>query len=405
MIIIGDKKDCCGCWGCYNVCPKRCISMKEDNEGFCYPIIDTTLCIECHLCEKVCPILNVEQEKCFPQKAYLIQHRDNAILRQSTSGGAFTAIGQWVIRQGGVVLGAAYDDNFVIRHCVVDNEEQLYKFRNSKYTQSLIEDNYRQVKSYLKEGRLVCFSGTPCQIEGLYMYLQKKKYPNLILVDLVCHAIPSPLVFRKYLALKKEKIGGQFTDVLFRDKYYGYKYSTMSLYNTERKKNYHEGVDTDVMLRAFFANMSVRPACYQCVFKKQYRVSDITIWDCFDVCKFSKEFNDDRGVTRALIHTDKGNDVIQGIQAYAKILLIDVEKAVNGVKEMKQSVPYNLEREHFFEDLNSMPTEKCFDKYFPKTIRSQIEKFSRLTMNRWGMYSFMKKIFMIMFPKKVAIKK
>lgn len=405
MITIKDKRDCCGCWGCYSVCPKECISMEEDHEGFRYPIINDKECVDCGMCVKVCPVLSVEKEIGFLQKAYLIQHRDAIILKDSTSGGAYTAISQWVINQGGVVFGAAYDNNFAVVHCSVEKEEELGRFRNSKYSQSLIIDVFKQVKKKLEDGCLVCFSGTPCQVEGLYTYLMKKKYPNLLLIDLVCHAVPSPMVFRKYLKLKREEIGGKFISVLFRDKYYGYKYSTMSIYNVDKKKDYHKGVDTDVMMRSFFSDLSVRPSCTQCAFKKRYRVSDITIWDCFDVYKFSKEFDDDRGVTRALVHTDKGAEIIQEIKNYAKTLPIDVEKAVEGVKEMKHSVQYSPKRDHFFKDLNSMRADECFNKYFPITLRVRIERMIRLVMNRLGLYSQAKRFFKILFPRQAAIKR
>ena len=153
MIAIKDKKDCCGCWACENACPKHCIEMKEDFEGFRYPVVDEEACIDCGLCEKVCPILNVEKEKPFAQTAFLLQHKDKQVLTESTSGGAFTALGEWVISQGGVVFGAAFTDGFVVKHVMVDKVEDLRRFRNSKYVQSQIGDSYSICKEKLR-GRL-----------------------------------------------------------------------------------------------------------------------------------------------------------------------------------------------------------------------------------------------------------
>ena len=166
MLEIKDKKVCCGCWACFSSCPQKCIDMKEDEEGFRYPEVDTEKCIDCHLCEKVCPVINVDPEKANQnQKGYLLQIKDNDIRKHSTSGGAFTAIASWVIKHGGVVFGAALDtENYEVHHRYTETLEGLEQFRISKYVQSHVDDCFIKVKNFLKEGRWVCFSGTPCQI-------------------------------------------------------------------------------------------------------------------------------------------------------------------------------------------------------------------------------------------------
>ena len=164
MIQISSKADCCGCSACSNICGHQAITMKSDSEGFLYPSVNMKLCTNCGLCEKVCPIINKKEEQQFHQKAYLVQHKDPKILRESTSGGAFTAIAAYILKKGGVVFGAAFDEQFRVVHTSVEDEKELYKFRNSKYVQSDLGDTFRQVRSILKTGRLVCYSGTPCQI-------------------------------------------------------------------------------------------------------------------------------------------------------------------------------------------------------------------------------------------------
>lgn len=191
MIEIKDKKDCCGCWACENACPKHCISMVEDEEGFRYPQVDKDTCIDCHLCEKVCPVINAKADVVKIQKAFLLQHKDEKVLQESASGGAFTAIASYVLKRGGVVFGAAYDKDFQVTHQYVETYEDLKIFRNSKYVQSLMDNAYLQAKEFLKQGRMVCFSGTPCQLEGLLNYL-RKPYENLVTVDVMCHSITSP---------------------------------------------------------------------------------------------------------------------------------------------------------------------------------------------------------------------
>lgn len=326
--------------------------MVEDEEGFRYPQVDMRLCVDCHICERACPIINIEEEKPRSQRAYLLQHKDERVLKESTSGGAFTAIASWVLRQGGVVFGAAYDEQLQVVHKYVETVDDLNIFRNSKYVQSVVGDAYHDALSFLKQGRMVCFSGTPCQLEGLLKYL-RKPYDNLITVDLMCHSITSPKVFRAYVDLKKSEKGEDIDNVMFRDKRpYGYKYSQMSVYKAGRQV-YHEGVETDVYLRSFFSDMNVRPSCYACKFKKRYRLTDFTIWDCFDVYKFSKEMDNDKGVTRILAHTERASEMLKQMDD-VRLLEIDADKAVAGVREMSASVRMNPRRSELFKELTAV---------------------------------------------------
>lgn len=408
MITIKDKKDCCGCWACENVCPKHCIGMKEDFEGFRYPVVDEDMCIDCGLCEKVCPIMNVEEETPFVQKAYLLQHKDKQVLMESTSGGAFTALGEWVISQGGVVFGAAFTDGFVVKHVMVDKVEDLKRFRNSKYVQSLISDSYSKCKEMLhthrerERGGAVLFSGTPCQIEGLLRFLHKP-YPNLLLVDVVCRAVPSPLLLRKYVDYRKCNSTSDIRNIWFRDKYYGYQYSSLTFAHKDSGEDYHRGVESDPYLRAFFSNTSVRPSCYDCRFKKRYRVSDLTIWDCFQPDSFGVdrlEHDFSYGVTRVLVHTEKGADAIRHISKYAAVEQIEAEKAVRGVREMMECVPMNVRRADFFRDLDSIGFERTINKFFPVTIRVRAERLIRVSFFKLGIYYAAKKLFKVFYKNR-----
>lgn len=307
MIHIEDKKECCGCWACYNACPKHCIGMKEDEEGFRYPVVDASLCIDCGLCEKVCPVIHADKtDTPHAQQGFLAQHKDEDIRKESTSGGAFTAIASWIIRQGGIVYGAGYrKGTFIVEHQGVETEKDLSVFRNSKYVQSNIGNTFKEALGHLKAGRWVCFSGTPCQIEGFRSFLRGREYEKLVCVDLVCRGIPSPRILTRYIEAQQALIGGEFTNVLFRDKHYGYHYSSFSIYNKVKGKDYHKGVDSNAYLRAFFNNLSDRPSCYDCRFKKRYRRSDLTLWDCFPIEKFTKQM-DGKGTTRVLVQSEKG---------------------------------------------------------------------------------------------------
>lgn len=388
MIVIQNKRDCCGCYACENVCPKVSIKLEEDNEGFYYPRINQDTCIDCHLCEKVCPVLNVELEQEKPQTAHLIQIKDETIRKESTSGGAFTAIARWVIKRGGVVFGALLDiDSYEVRHQWVDNEEELSLFRNSKYVQSRVDRCYQEVKKFLKEDRWVCFSGTPCQIEGLHHFLRGNNYEKLLLVDVVCYGIPSPGLFKDYMQWKQQQIGGKFSKMLFREKRLSYNYTSVSIFNEKPELNYHQGVEREQLMRSFFSDINVRPSCYDCKFKKRYRVSDFTIWDCYDVKAFSKNF-DEEGTNRVLVHSPLGERVMNDIKAWTKEEVYhDIVHFIADEIAMVKSVPINPRREAFFADYATMPMRELMEKWFPLTVAVRLKTFLRMTAFKLGIYN------------------
>ena len=392
MINITEKTNCCGCSACASICPKNCIRMKEDKEGFLYPNVDKDICVNCSLCKKVCPIINNIEEKFFKQKGYLVQIKDEKIRLESTAGGAFSAIAQYVLKKNGVVFGVQYDKDFNVIHTYIENEKDLYLYRNSKYVQSKIGNTFKQAKQFLQQNRLVCFSGTPCQIEGLKKYLQRE-YENLITIDIVCHAVPSPLVWHKYIQLKKNKYGNKITNILFRDKkYFGYKYSQMTLKDINNVDLEYNGVESDYMLRAFFSDICDRPSCYKCKFKKRYRVSDFTIWDCFITGLLAKELDDDKGTTRVLIHSAKGNDIFDIIKSDFRYKNICVDLLIKDVYEMFYSVKYNNNRIKFMHDINLLNEKDLFEKYFKETSKIKAQKFVRRLLNYMQIYSLVKTI-------------
>lgn len=395
-IQIDDKSKCCGCTACKSICPQNAIEMKEDEEGFLYPSINMDKCVNCGLCKKVCPVLNKVLEKKIEQKAYVVNNKDENIRSQSTSGGAFTAIAEYVIDNGGVIFGATFDKDFNVEHTYVTKKDDLRKFRGSKYVQSNLKNTFQEAKEFLNQGKLVCFSGTPCQIEGLKKFLGRD-YENLITVDIVCHAVPSPKFWRVYLNYQKNRLKiSKISDIKFRDKSnYGYKYSTMSIKYDDKK--YSEGVETDPFLRAFFGDLSDRPSCYNCAFKKQYRVSDITIWDCFTIEDFDKKLDDDKGTTRILIHSKVGKEIFEKIKNKFYYSEINPEKLVNGVKEMYKSVKINPNRAQFWKDINSMEEKEVIEKYFPiNTLKVKSERIIRRTLSKTKFYKTTKK-----FVKKI----
>ena len=393
-IDISDKEDCCGCTACKNICPVNAIEMKEDEEGFLYPFVDKEKCIKCGKCKKVCPIINKQCFDDYKPRAYLFQNKDDNVRKDSTSGGFSTAIGKYVIEKNGVVFGASFDEDFNVIHSEANNVEELSKFRKSKYVQSNLTDTFVKVKKYLDNGKLVLFSGMPCQVAGLNNFLEKK-YDNLILMDIMCHSVPSPLVYKNYkkYILNKMK-ANKIKDINFRDKSrYGYKYSLITI-KTDNEI-YSEGIDTDPYLRAFFKDYSVRPTCYKCNFKTMKRISDFTIWDCFNINELDKSFDDDKGTTRILVQSEKGQNIINKLEN-SKIEEINLNKAISKVREMTKSVKYNSNREKFFKELNENTNEDIFEKYFPINIKTRLNSGIRKFLSTIGLYSAIKS-----FTKKV----
>lgn len=383
------KSQCCGCTACVSVCPQNCITMIADNEGFLYPQINKELCNKCGRCAKVCPVITPIVEKEVLQSGYLFQHRDQKVRDESTAGGAFTAIAEYVIALGGVVFGVAYDEHFQVYHTFVETVSGLAQFRNSKYVQSVVGNSFTLVKEFLDAERLVCFSGTPCQIEGLFAYLEKD-YSNLILVDIVCRGIPSPLIWQKYL--EHQSIDKKQVDqIRFRDKHYGYKCPTLCL-NKYGKTLYRAGSQADPMLRAFMSNKSIRPSCYACPAKKRYRVSDMTIWDCFSVYNFDKKMDDDKGTTRVLCHTTKGSRIMNEISETSVCLKVSPELLIVGVTELTESVDIPSDRDLFFIDARQLSGHELFSKYYPITASVLFKTVVRHVLLLTGMYKLSKRI-------------
>ena len=387
FVKVEEKDLCCGCTACYSVCPKNAIKMVRDNEGFLYPEVDKEKCVNCGMCKKVCPILNKAKLNEFKPKTYLFQNKKEKIRKDSTSGGIFTAIGEFIIKNNGIIYGATFDDDFIVNHIGVENADELSKFRKSKYVQSNQNNCFKEIKQYLDNGKLVCYSGTPCQIGGLRAYL-RKDYENLLLVDIMCHSVPSPLVFEKYKNYILKKMNAKkILNINFRDKSrYGYKYSMMTV-ETDNG-TYSQGIDTDPYLRAFFSDISVRPSCYNCHFKTMKRVSDLTIWDCFNINEIDKSFDDDKGTTRVLVQSEKGQKLLEKLNN-ARLKEIDINIATKKVKEMTNSVNYNSKRKEFFENIND---DNVFEKYYPINIKTEVNSFVRKALAITGIYSSVKSL-------------
>ena len=309
MLKLINKKDCCGCFACYNICPKECISMLKDSEGFSYPQIDSKKCIECNLCEKVCPIINRYVEGEDKLEGYYGYINDDNIRLGSSSGGIFSAIADYVIENKGIVIGASFDDNFAVKHSIIESKRDLWKLRGSKYVQSEINDIFKCVRDFLDDNRLVLFTGTPCQVAGLKKYLQKK-YDNLYTVDILCHGVPSPKVWSKYINEKEKEYGSKIFKINFRNKDEGWNNFSLKI-NFENGAIYKNNIKNDLYLKFFLNHLSLRPSCHSCKFKSLNRASDLTIGDAWGIDKIDSSINSYNGVSLVIVHSEKGERLIK----------------------------------------------------------------------------------------------
>ncbi len=323
MINIKDKAKCCGCHACASVCPKGCIVMSDDGEGFLYPVVNTEICIDCGLCERVCPILSSDSGERACVSAYAAYNNDEKVRRMGSSGGVFSALAKAVLAGGGVVFGAAMDAALELSHTYVEKERDLPKLCGSKYVQSRIGNAYVEAKSFLDGGREVLFAGTPCQIEGLYSYLGQD-CDRLLTADIVCHGVPSPLVFKKYIEAKKI---GRITGISFRDKSGGWRDYSLRFDKSDGRSVYTKSTD-DGYMRAFLKNLSLRPSCYECAFKKRIKASDITLGDFWGVEKIHPDMDDNMGTSLVIVNSEKGKELFSRVNDQLVTKETDVDAAL-----------------------------------------------------------------------------
>ncbi len=311
--IVQVGEHCFGCTACEHICPVSCISMVQDRKGFLYPSVDEKQCIDCGLCLQVCPYETDGKldSELFPETlAYAAKHTDGTTRSQSSSGGAFTAISDYVLGQQGVVYGAGYDEDFSVYHMRATSIEQRNLLRGSKYAQSNLGTIYKAVEQDLQSTLPVLFTGTPCQVAGLRNYLQKD-YKNLLLVDLICHGVPSQKVFKDYLSLMERQEGSPVTNCTFRDKSKGWKNLVLSLDFISGTKKIDAPNSTYYSL--FIDGTLLRPSCYECKFSTFNRPSDITIGDFWGIEKTLPLFDDEDGISLILVNSRKGESFFQSV--------------------------------------------------------------------------------------------
>ena len=334
MFLFGNKKKnnisilpedkCCGCGVCSNICPKNAITMEENQEGFLFPRIDFKKCVDCGLCKNACPALNLKKENFSDPECYALWAQDDVRLI-SSSGGMFTMLANYVFEQGGVVCGAAFDDDYRVHHITIENPADLDKLRRAKYVQSDTEDIFKQVKAHLNQDKWVLFSGCPCHVAGLRNFL-RKPYDKLLTADLVCHGVPSPMVFRKYMEEVHDK--DQIENFSFRTKDKGYACTTMKIEMKNGEVLYPSNTNGDIYEKVFHRCMAIRKSCLDCNYAVVPRQGDFTIGDFWGISKFDPKLNDKKGTSVVLVNTQKAKEIFEVIKPQLKMAtLVPIEYA------------------------------------------------------------------------------
>lgn len=374
MIQIEDPKNCCGCTACASVCAHHAITMEPDVLGFLYPKVNNSKCVDCGLCDKVCQF-NPDYDRSYnlsQADAYAVRHKDINEIMNSRSGAAFVALSDYVLEHSGVVYGVGYEDHFRAVHKRAVTKGERDEFRKSKYVQSDLKDVFRQVKEDLKNGCLVLFSGTPCQTSGLRSYIGKSLQDNLLLVDIVCHGVPSPYVWRDYLDYVEKQKGEKAKIVNFRDK---------ALFGWQIHKESILFGSGDIYTSAsfkylFYKHVMLRRSCGVCHFTNLTRPSDITIGDFWGWQKSVPGFNDDdKGVSLVLVNTVKGRSLFEKIKSELDVRQVILENCLQ--PNLMHPSMEHPDRDKFEADFGRMDFRHIMDKYGDTGWRYKVSEFKK----------------------------
>lgn len=356
---ICDFEKCTGCAACINSCKHLSITMTENEQGFLYPVVDESKCIKCNLCKQVCPVNNPTiQNNHLHVFAALV--KNDAERARSTSGGIFACLAKRVIKAGGYVYGAILDKDLVVRHTEAHSIEELEQQRNSKYVQSEIGNTFQLAKKRLITGKQVLFSGTPCQIAGLRNYL-KKDYPNLLAVDILCHGVPSPEMFRKYKKNEETIASSTMSNIQFRTKRIGWKENV-----TIREFANGKTADwADTFVPGFLSDYFLRESCYSCIYATDERQGDISLGDYWGYQESAPDFieDDDKGISLVIINTEKGQYAFNNIRKKVAFAIRSMDDAKRGNPVLYKPCDKPENYSAFWNDAESMSWSELAEKY------------------------------------------
>lgn len=369
--------ECTGCGACVAICPYDAIQMQEDKFGFLSPVVVEKKCIHCNLCEKVCPVLKKRINSAVIC-CYGFKNNDEVIREKSSSGGLFSALAYKTISDGGYVVGCILDEDCRnCRHTIIDKLDDLEKLQGSKYFQSQVDDIYIQVKAILDEGKKVLFSGTPCQVAGLKSYLNKH-YDNLFTLDFICHGVASPTVWKKYVDYEENKEESQIRFVSFRDKTTGWHGFSLKIVFDNGKCNITP-ISDSLYMQGFLQDLFLRNSCYQCYFKNDNYYSDITMADFWGIDEIKKELDDNKGISLAVVHSDKGVNELNKFGDDEIIVKLNSNDVFRRNMSYFRTPAMNLWRNKAINEYNRKPFDKVTKKYCGLSMMAKIRrKISRI---------------------------
>lgn len=373
MLNLEKKNQCSGCTACVQSCPVGCINMEYDCEGFLYPKINQEKCIDCHICEKVCPTINVSNAF-DSMDVYACQIMDERIRAKSTSGGAFTLLATAIIQKGGYVFAAGFDEYMHVIHKCVSRVEDLGEFRGSKYVQSELGTVFSQIKKILETTYSdVLFIGTPCQAEGLINFIGEDYRERVYVIDLLCYGVPSPGLYDKWLDSIRKRYGENIREIYFRDKKYGYAGVNVKMV-LESGRILEDRWEVKTYPKSMFSNMALRPICYECPFSGRGKRTDFTVGDLWNVSKYSKEMDDNMGTTQLMVHSFKGAALLERCRREARLIkmfslstdaLVDYWK----ISRITKKVP--IDRTDFFDNYAKINYEELINKFLPLSFKER----------------------------------
>lgn len=377
MIQISDKTKCCGCTACASGCPKNCISMQYDEEGFLYPVVDTAMCVNCGICEKVCSQLSEGNEERTEKVEFVAcQNKNESVRKVSTSGGVFGLLAEQVISSGGTIWGAGFNDVAIVVHKEAKTLDELSDLYGSKYVQSDLKDTLKKIRQELNASdKTILFAGTPCQVEGLLYYLSKKEKEHLITVDLVCYGVPSPGLYKEWIQSIAKKHGSEVLRIYFRDKKYGYAGVNVKVLLKDGRE-LEDIIDVKTYTKTMFSKIGLRPSCYKCIYRGRNKLSDFTIGDFWQIGDFSKAMDDDKGTSIVQVNTKKAADFLNEVELekFKKVHIATLEQNELAKKIDGENYTFEMptKRPQFFEDYGRMPYEDLIQKYLPTSNKDKL---------------------------------
>ena len=387
---IENKAECCGCEACKQACPRNCIEMKQDEEGFFYPKVNLENCVDCGICIKVCPFNNYEVPANDVKEAFVIQSKNDTILKIVASGGAYASIAKHIIDVGGISYGASFVGG-QIRHTRAENLLELEGHYSSKYVQSRMYDIFKKVREDLNNKKIVLFSGTGCQVVALKKLLNCN-YDNLITIDLVCAGVSSPKILEEYTKELEKKHQSKISYINFKEKTYGYNSSTMKI-QFNNGDIYSRSRLTDPMMKIFTSRVAHRPSCSNCAIKGVNRYSDITLFDSWSYSTLTRSKDNDKGHTNIIVHSIKGLDILNECKnsLYIENVPLDLAIELDGMNIIEQNSVSN-KRDAFMYDYINTGMKEAINKHIPITPADIIKEQSKKYLYKLGILKTVKRI-------------